>query len=221
MSHIWVSHVPHISHIWVGHVTRMSESHHAYEWLMSHIRLIRVWVECVMAHIWVSHVYTCEWVMSHICASHISIWVSHVTRMREWRFTEWSYHTYGWVMSHLGVEWVMSHIWVSHEYMSEVPNIDKSLDDKWLKLKSHGTNINESWHTYDQVMSHIWVSHVTHISQSYHALERSMSHIWVIHLWVKWVIAHVWVSHVHTCEWVMSHMWVSYEYRVAKTHRIP
>jgi len=37
--------------------------------------------------------------------------------------------------------------------------------------------MNESCHTYEWVMSHIWMSHVTHINESWHVYERVMSHI--------------------------------------------
>ena len=65
MSHIWVSHVAHMSeschtyewvmpHIWVSHATHMSESCHTYEW--------------VMPHIWVNHItYINETRLTHIC----------------------------------------------------------------------------------------------------------------------------------------------------------
>ena len=39
--------------------------------------------------------------------------------------------------------------------------------------------MNESCHTYEWVMSHIWMSHVTHMNESRHTYEWVMSHIWV------------------------------------------
>ena len=83
-----------MSHIWVSHVTHMSESCHTYEWVMSHIWMIHVThIECRMrvrlgcayrmSHVTHMHVsfHTYEWVMSHL-------WVRHVTHMNE------SCHTY-------------------------------------------------------------------------------------------------------------------------------
>ena len=68
--------------------------------------------------------------------------------------------------------------------------------------------MNESCHTYEWVMSHIWMSHVTHMNESCHTWEWVMSHIWV-------VVSHIWMSnlaHVNesrdTYEWVMSHIWM-------------
>ena len=54
--------------------------------------------------------------------------------------------------------------------------------------------MNESCHTYEWVMKHIWMSHVTHMNES----------------------CRNWTSHVmhvngscHTYEWVMSHIWMN------------
>jgi len=65
---------------------------------------------------------------------------------------------------------------------------------------SHVTHINESYHTYEWVMSHIWTSPITHMNEWCHTHE--------------WVMSHTWTSHVthmngscHTQEWVMSHIW--------------
>jgi len=49
---------------------------------------------------------------------------------------------------------------------------------------SHVTHMNESCHTYEWVMSHIWMSCVTHMNELCHRYEWGMS---------------------HTYEWVMSH----------------
>jgi len=42
--------------------------------------------------------------------------------------------------------------------------------------------MNESCHTYEWVMSHIWMSHVTHMNESCHTYEWVMSHIWMMHV---------------------------------------
>ena len=56
-----------------------------------------------------------------------------------------------------------------------------------------------AWHTHTSVMSHVWMSHVTHMNASCHTYD--------------WVVSHIWMRHVtqkntsrHTYEWVMSHM---------------
>ena len=95
MSHIWISHTPHMkescptewvmSHMWMSHVAHMNQSCLADKWVTSHI--------------WMSHVPhvnkscpTCEFVMSHM-------WMNRVTHMNQ---------------SRLAHEWVTSHIWMSH-----------------------------------------------------------------------------------------------------------
>jgi len=69
-------------------------------------------------------------------------------------------------------------------------------------------------HTYEWVMSHIWMSHVTHMNESCHAYERVMPHIRTSHgiciiescHTYQQSMAHIWMSHVthinescHTC----------------------
>jgi len=85
---------------------------------------------------------------------------------------------------------------------------------------SHVTHMNESCHTYEWVMSHVWMGHVTHMTESCHTYEWVMSHIWMSHVTrmnescraYEWVMSHIWMSHVthmtescQTYEWVMSH----------------
>ena len=74
-------------------------------------------------------------------------------------------------------------------------------------VASHVTHINESCHTYEWVMSHIWMIHVTHMNRSCHTYE------WVVSN--ERVMSHIWMSHVtrmnescHTYEWVMLHIWI-------------
>jgi len=94
--------------------------------------------------------------------------------------------------------------------------------------------MHESCHTYEGVMSHIWMVHVTHTNTSCHTNEGVTSHEWMSHvthmmqnkgfIWssitchtYERVMSHVWMSHVtrmnescHTYECVMSHMWISH-----------
>ena len=86
---------------------------------------------------------------------------------------------------------------------------------------SHVTHMNESCHTYEWVMSHIWMGHVTHMNESCHTYAWVMSHIRMHHVThmnkscytYECVMSHIWMSHVtymnascHTYEWVMSHI---------------
>ena len=63
--------------------------------------------------------------------------------------------------------------------------------------------MTESCHTYEWVMSHIWMSRVTHMTESCHTYE--------------WVVSHIWLSHVahmneslRLHEGVMSHIRMSH-----------
>ena len=50
------------------------------------------------------------------------------------------------------------------------------------------THGNESCHTCEWVMSHMWMSHITHMNERCHTCE--------------WVMSHMWMSHVtHANEW--------------------
>jgi len=102
-SHTWVSHVTYVLHMMVSplspamktagqnlvnHDTHMNESHHTYEWVTSHI--CHIWwcfprrplwkprdqTECVMSHIWMSHVTQ----MNESCHMYkrVIVWVSHL-----------------------------------------------------------------------------------------------------------------------------------------------
>jgi len=108
---------------------------------------------------------------------------------------------------------------------------------KHLSHDANATYMNESCHTYEWVMSHIWTSHVTHMDEPCHTYERVMSTILRANLairlhaglqyachaceWVmshiEWVLSHIWMRHIthmnescHTYEWVMSHIWTSH-----------
>jgi len=95
---------------------------------------------------------------------------------------------------------------------------------------SHGTHMNESWHTYEWVMyfkselkklKPVWMSHVTHMTELWHTYEWVVAHIWMSHGTKEWVMAHMWMSHGthmneswHTYEWVMAHIWMRHVTRI-------
>jgi len=118
---------------------------------------VKIWMwtyECVKCVTWLIH-----------------MWISHVTRINE------SCHTYEWVMSHRWVshvthinEWVMSHISMSHvtHMQRGVTDVNQSRHPYSRVLlpmqMRQVTCINENvtCHLYERVVSHIWISHVTH-----------------------------------------------------------
>jgi len=92
--------------------------------------------------------------------------------------------------------------------------------------------MDESCHMYGWVMSHIWMSHVTHMDASCHTYGCVMSHIWMSHgvnvnkscHTYECVISHIWIRHVaymdesithmstacRVYEWVNSQIWIQY-----------
>jgi len=200
MSRIWRNDVAHIisscdkvmSHIWMSHVTHMNESCHTYEWVMSHIwmshvthmnelqRCFRSTVDVFLLSFFELFRGAARWPCR---------WMGHVGHMNE------SCHTY---------EWVMSHIWMSHvTHMNELRRRLRSIVKaffpfselcrraaywvcKWMGHVAHVTNhvtqMNESCHTDEWVMSHKWMSHVTYVKESCHTYEWVISHIWMRHI---------------------------------------
>jgi len=87
----------------------------------------------------------------------------------------------------LTCEWVMSHI-----QMRNVPRMDESLSHMWMSdvtcmnesLHARMTRMNESCHTYEWFISHIWMSHVTHVT----SLARRREHFQG--LWRSYLLLH-------------------------------
>jgi len=99
--------------------------------------------------------------------------------------------------------------WMSHvTYECGMSRINESCNI-WISV-----HVNYLCHPYEYVMSHTWISHVTHANESWHTYEWVMAHIWVSH--VSWVTSHS--ESWHTCEWVMAHMWMSHGTHVNDTH---
>ena len=73
--------------------------------------------------------------------------------------------------------------------------VSRGVELAWMGLVTcECTYECESCHTYDLVMSHIWMHHVAHVDESCHAYEFVMAHIWMHH------IAHInesWYSHMN------------------------
>jgi len=71
--------------------------------------------------------------------------------------------------------------------------------------------MNESCHTYEWVMSHIWMSHVTHTNASRHTHECVMAYIWMsdtpyFNESHEWVTPHTYMRHTHTYTSHATHM---------------
>ena len=143
----------------MSHVTHTNESCHTCEYVMSHTYQVSYWFVDESCH-------TSEWVMSHIWMSHVThlneacdssnIWISHVTQMNEGRpSSTW---------------WVTLHIWMSHV----TPTKKSCFTSRWvaslwvqlhmdescrsLRYKTWRIhNTNESLHSHEEVLFHIWV----------------------------------------------------------------
>jgi len=170
-------------HIWMSHVTHERDVACDMTQDMTHSYV--TW----FCHVWKLHV-TCTWVMSHMKES-CHTWISHVTC--EWGTSHMDESCHIW-MSHVTNECVMSHMNVScHIWMSP-------MDESRLVWMSHVTHMNgwvmshmnESCHPYGWVMSHIWMSHVTHVPYGWvSSCVNESCHIWRSHVTNERVNKHV------------------------------
>jgi len=98
-------------------------------------------------------------------------------------------HTHGWVMAHK---------WISHVMYT---NITVNMMESFLTWEeqeqvtsctcmSHGTHVNESWHTYERVMARIQTSKWIWWNRLRHRYSRNES--------------------CHACAWLMAHVWMSH-----------
>jgi len=155
----------------------------------------------------------------HILVSHITYewtWTCHLYTTTKRR--TWGAMSHGTYQFHVTYEWTCTcHIWMnmSMSHIQDDKIMDLRRDESWHILvshvtyewtctchMSHVTHVNESCHTEschtcEWVMSHFWMSHVTHTVWPKQGHE------------VEWVKAHLNES-CHTREWVMSHMWMSH-----------
>ena len=89
------------------------------------------------------------------CRTHSYVWLIFI--MNEYDMTSKLYQTYKKVLS---TTWLMSHIWMSHTY--EWVRHGSLVCVTWLihkcdmTVRCHVTHMNESCHTYEWIMSHIW-----------------------------------------------------------------
>jgi len=89
--------------------------------------------------------------------------------------------------------------------------------------------MNESCHTYEWVMSHIWMSHVTRMDWDIVCMYTHMNTHMNTHMTSRWhlicdmthdivrMYTHMNES-CHTYEWVMSHVWLMTSYVCTHTH---
>ena len=110
----------------------------------------------------------------------------------------WSWHTHMNESCHTH-ERVMSHTWTSHATDGKKPC------QTCERVMSHMCT-NESYPTYERVVSRIRMSHVTPIIASCRAVWMWMSQFEYEHARTKTPRVCIWRSCCHTCEGVMSHV---------------
>ena len=196
--HVWHDSFKYVWHVWHDsflHMCDMCDMTHSSMCDMCDMTHSFICVTCVT---WLiqhtdTHYHTYEGIMSRVCSSHVAhmnIWL--------WRYDD-SYDSF------ICATWLYE---------------DMTRTDTWhdcficvivrVCVSCHVSARVLICHTYEGVMSHVWMSHVAHMKESY----RVMLHIWRSHIGV---MSHVWMSHVAPMkksyrklegvmpEWVKSH----------------
>jgi len=156
---------------------------------------------------------TYKQVMSHVWMSHVPHKCGQISR-----FIRWIY-VYGWDETWLIHMWDMTHSYVAHNSFRLVVSYVVA-STCMNEMRYYKWRVTAVRHTHERIMSHIWMSHVTHMNESCPTYEWVMRHIWmrhVPHMNELRPMSHIWMSHVPhmnescaTYECVMSHIWMSY-----------
>ena len=166
----------HSCHIWMSHIAHMNESCRTYERVTPHIRMSRVAYERVTWHIWVTHVPrmnetcpACGWVMSHV----------------------WMLRFANRLVSSLKLQvFFAKEPYKGDDILQKRPiiwSIRESIINALGRLHEWVTShVQEHLHTYEWVMSHVWMSHVPCVNESCPMCEWVMSHSQVTCAYVVW-----------------------------------
>jgi len=172
----------------MSHGTHTNDFCHIYNWVTSHV--------------WMSTCSCCKRTRGSHCMS------------RGTRMTEFC-HTSGWALTVVAKEWgaltvcVVAHIWLSF-----VTHVNEHLQ---LLPKNEVLSLYESWHTYDEshhtyewVMPHVWMSTCSCYKKEWGALTHiGMSHVTDIkesrHTYKRALVA-VAKKRGASTVWVMSHI---------------
>jgi len=112
--------------------------------------------------------------------------------------------------SHVTCERVMSRQVGSYGWQEALDDYD---DADWLGV----SHVNEWCLAFNCVISHMWMSQVTHVNaiimMTLTGLGWIMSHMWMSCVTYEWVMSHIYMIHVtrmnescHTYKWVRSHI---------------
>jgi len=174
MNEAWHTYEWGMAHKWISQGTHMNESWHTNELVMFTQSYTRAGEPARMNH---STRVNETW--------HKYIWV-----MRHATNTYESYPS-GWVVAHSSQHsarapepvW-MNHVHVCQWDMPQIYTSDTRMDEQWHAVfcnstwdsmkKTNATHMRMSWHTYEWVMTHIWMSHGRahiHMNESWHTYE--------------------------------------------------
>ena len=149
---------------WMSHVSHMNEARLTHEWVMS-----RAW----MSH--VSHMNESRYRLLYSESSARCLFSMSYALGNE------SCHTYEWVMSHVWVSHI-THNWVTSRtnepchtsITSHVTHLSHTNEPCHTERRLGDVCMNESCLTHEWVMSHTWMSHVSHMNES------CLTHEWVM-----------------------------------------
>jgi len=139
-------------------------------------------------------------------------WVSHVSHMYE------SCHR-----SNRGYIICMSHVThqsemgiTARQWMSHISCMNESCHISNQGQYHSAATLRGRTKVRERVMSHVWISHVTHMDESRHTHECVMSHVGMSRLtgqsarkcWGMWNLSHLTDAGFVSRKWVTSHIWV-------------
>jgi len=163
----------HASFICVTWLLHMCDMTHSYVWHDSCVRVTCLIHKCVMSHWYV-------WYDSFICVT----WLLHMTHSYVWHdsfmcvtwlihtcdMTPYTYdmtHSCVWHDSFTCVTWLIRMCDMTHSYVWHDSFICLWLW-YWPTFQWGHEHMNETCHTYEWIMSHMWRSHVTYMNDLYH-----------------------------------------------------
>jgi len=167
--------------VW-GTSRQVSHDSHEYVWHDSHSF---VWHD--------SH--SCIWHDSHSYVWHDSINHSIIARVYSYDYSRvWHEYWYVWGVTHIYIGLCCRiESLLQGSFAKETLEYIITCLFMWLFTCVTWVLVRLGHHTCEGVMSHMWMSHVTHVNESCHTCEWDLSHMWMNH------ITHVNES-CHTCE---------------------
>jgi len=177
MTHSYVWHDSFICVTWLIHMCDMT---HSYVWhdLLACVAWLLHECDTTLSRVWHDSFHV--WRDSFMCVT----WLIHMcnkTHSNVWHdlfiCTNESCHTYE-VHTRARGKWKIEAVYISCQAYHTYEWVMSHI---WMSHVTHGmshvTHIDASCHTYEWVMSHIWMSHITHMNESWMSHGCVMSHI--------------------------------------------